>query len=135
MNRGNIIPYLINEEKETRLWETGIFVFDSSSLLDFYFLPKITREKIYEEIFANLVDRLWIPFQVEYEFLKNRTGVIPKLVIDKYAPLKEKIISIRKAFLKEIHKRVDEISRETIKDDKHPHIEQIEIEEISQFEE
>lgn len=130
MNKDNIKPYIIDEEKEQRLWETAVFVFDSSALLDFYFLPKKTREKIYEEIFTNLVDRLWLPFHVEYEFLKNREGVIPKPVKEKYEPLKEKINAIRNSLAKEIKKRVDEISRETIKDDKHPHIEQTEINKI-----
>lgn len=130
MNKNNIKPYIIDAEKEKRLWDTAVFVFDSSALLDFYFLPKNTREKIYKEIFANLSERLWIPFHVEYEFLKNREGVIPKPVKEKYEPLKEKVIEIRKSLAKEIQKRVDEISRETIKDDKHPHIEQTEIEKI-----
>ncbi|MFZ2285079.1 MAG: PIN-like domain-containing protein [Lutibacter sp.] len=130
MNKDNIKPYIIDAEKEKRLWYTAVFVFDSSALLDFYFLPMKTREKIYEEIFSNLVDRLWIPFHVEYEFLKNREGVIPKPVKEKYEPLKDKIIQIRKSLAIEIQKRVDEISRETIKDDKHPHIEQIEVDKI-----
>lgn len=130
MKKDNIKPYQIDEEKEKRLWDYAIFVFDSSALLDFYFLPKKTRTKIYEEIFSNLADRLWIPFHVEYEFLKNREKIIPKPVKEKYEPLKNKILEIRKSLSKEIQKRVDEISRETIKDDKHPHIEQIEIEKI-----
>jgi hypothetical protein len=138
MNKDNRKPYIIDTEKEKRLWDTAVFVFDSSALLDFYFLPRNTRKKIYDEIFSKLIDRLWIPFHVEYEFLKNREGVIPKPVKEKYEPLKNKIIGIRKSLSKEIQKKVDEISRETIKDDKHPHIEQIEIEklilEIEKFE-
>lgn len=138
MNKDNIKPYKIDEEKEKRLWGTAIFVFDSSALLDFYFLPKKTREKIYGEIFSNLNDRLWLPFHVEYEFLKNRESVITKPVREKYEPLKEKIKAIRNSLSKEIKKKVDEISRETINDDKHPHIEQDEIEkfksEIEKFE-
>jgi phage FluMu protein Com len=130
MKKNNIKLYHIDEEKEKRLWDNAIFVFDSSALLDFYFLPQKTREKIYKEIFSNLVDRLWIPFHVEYEFLKNREKIIPKPVKEKYEPLKNKIFEIRKSLSQEIKKRVDEISRETIKDDKHPHIEQIEIEKI-----
>lgn len=130
MNIDNIKPYLIDAEKEKRLWANAIFVFDSSALLDFYFLPKNTRQKIYNEIFSKLPQRLWIPFHVEFEFLKNREGVIPKPVKEKYEPLKEKIYDIRKSLSKEIQKRIDEISRETIKDDKHPYIEQTEIEKI-----
>lgn len=130
MNKEHIVPYLLDDEKEQRLWGDAIFCFDSSALLDFYFLPKITRQKIYTEIFSNLPERLWIPFHVEFEFLKNREGVIPKPVKEKYEPLKEKVNNIRIALSKEIQKRIDEISRETIKDDKHPYIEQTEIQKI-----
>lgn len=130
MNKDNIKPYVIDADKEERLWNTSVFVFDSSALLDFYFLPKKTREKIYLEVFNNLAERLWIPFHVEYEFLKNRDSIIPKPVKEKYDPLKGKILDIRKSLGTEIQKRVDEISRETKKDDKHPYIEQIEIDKI-----
>lgn len=130
MNKDNIKPYLLDAEKEQRLWDKSIFVFDSSALLDFYFLPKKTRQKIYTEIFSNLPERLWIPFHVEFEFLKNRESIIPKPAKEKYEPLKDKISNIRKSLSKEIQKRIDEISRETIKDDKHPHIEQSEIAKI-----
>lgn len=130
MNIENIKPYILDAEKEKRLWDTAIFVFDSSTLLDFYFLPKKTREKIYTEVFTNLVNRLWIPFHVEFEFLKNRESVILKPVKEKYEPLRNKITQIRASLAKEIQKRVDDISRETIKDDKHPYIEQTEIDKI-----
>lgn len=130
MNKDHIKQYLLDPDKEKRLWANAIFVFDSSALLDFYFLPKNTRQKIYIEIFSNLSQRLWMPFHVEFEFLKNREGIISKPVKEKYEPLKEKINSLRISLSKEIQKRIDEISRETIKDDKHPYIEQTEINKI-----
>lgn len=130
MNKDNIKPYLLDEEKEKRLWNDAVFAFDSSALLDFYFLPQKTRQKIYDEIFSSLPKRLWLPHHVEYEFLKNREGIIPKPVKEKYEPLKEKINNIRTSLSKEIQKRIDEISRETKKDNKHPYIEQTEIEKL-----
>lgn len=133
MNKDHIKPYLLDAEKEKRLWQNAIFCFDSSALLDFYFLPKKTRKKIYTEIFSKLPERLWVPFHVEFEFLKNREGIIPKPVKEKYEPLKEKINSIRTSLTKDIQKRIDEISRETIKDDKHPYLEQAEIKKIKEI--
>ncbi len=128
MKRENIYPYEMSEEKEKRLWDTAIFVFDSSALLDFYFLPTQTRQNIYIKVFKELTDRLWIPNHVEYEFLKNRESSIGNPISEKYTPLRTKIQNLEQSFLSEIFKRIEEISRETAKDDKHPHIEQSEIE-------
>ena len=127
MKKENIDPYFMNPEKEKRLWETTIFVFDSSAILDFYFLPNQTRDKIYKEVFKELSERLWIPSHVEFEFLKNREKVIGKPILENYDPLKSKIQNLGKSFSSDIHKRIEEISRETIKDDKHPNIDQTEI--------
>ena len=135
MKKENIDPYLMNPEKEKRLWETAIFVFDSSAILDFYFLPNQTRDKIYKEVFKELPDRLWIPSHVEFEFLKNREKIIGKPISEKYDPLKTKLKSLGKSFASDIHKRIEEISRETIKDDKHPHIDQTEIDLIKSLSE
>lgn len=130
MNAEKIKLYKIDDEKETRLWKTAIFVFDSSSLLDFYFLPKKNRENVYAETFTHLTNRLWIPSHVEYEFLKNRDNVITKPIADKYHPLRDNIAKIKSSFTREIQKPIDEISRGTIKDDKHPYLDQDNINEI-----
>lgn len=130
MDEDKIKLYQIDKEKEIRLWETAIFVFDSSSLLDFYYLPKKTRENIYSETFPHLENRLWIPAHVEYEFLKNREKIIPKPISERYKDLRDEICKVKLMFTKEIQKRVDDISRQTVKDDKHPYIEQTHILEI-----
>jgi hypothetical protein len=127
IKKENIAPYFMSSDKEKRLWETAIFVFDSSAILDFYFLPNQTRDKIYIEVFKALPQRLWIPSHVEFEYLKNREKIIGKPISEKYNPLKSKIRDLGKSFNSDIHKRIEEISRETIKDDKHPHIDQTEI--------
>jgi len=124
MDRNSIKQYRIDEEKEAYLWENADFVFDSSSLLDLYFSPKASREKISEEIFKKLSERLWLPSHVQFEYLKNREKTIKKPIKEKYEPLKKKIQKIGSTTITEIYKRVDEIIRETVKDDKHPHIEQ-----------
>lgn len=130
MNIENIQLYQLNDEKEDRLWKTAIFIFDSSALLDLYYLPKKTRQKIYTETFTHLSKRLWVPAHVEYEFLKNRENIITKPISEKYAPIKTQLNAINPMFIKEIQKRIEDISRQTLKDDKHPHIEQNHIEEI-----
>lgn len=124
MDRNAIKPYRLTDEKEVILWKDAIIVFDSSALLDLYFSPKSERIKINKEIFEKLKDRLWIPNHVQYEYLKNRERIIKKPITEKYDPLKIKIenLSINKKH--DITKRIDEIIRETINGDKHPHLEQ-----------
>lgn len=114
----------MSEEKETILWKDAIIIFDSSALLDLYFLPKSAREKISKEIFEQLIDRLWLPFHVQFEYLKNREKTIKKPISEKYDPIKKKIQKISSTTKDEVLKRVEEIIRETKKDDKHPHINQ-----------
>lgn len=124
MDRNSIKQYRIDEEKESFLWENADFVFDSSALLDLYFTPKKSREKISEEIFKKLTDRLWLPSHVQFEYLKNREKTIKKPIIDKYEPLKKKIDKIGINSISEISKNLEAIIRETEKDDKHPHLKQ-----------
>lgn len=130
MNRDSIKQYRIDEEKESFLWENADFVFDSSSLLDLYFTPKSSREKISEEIFKKLSERLWLPAHVQFEYLKNREKTIKKPITEKYEPLKKKIQKIGTTATSEISKRLEEIIRETEKDDKHPHIGQSALEDF-----
>ena len=40
MDRNVIKQFRIDKEKESILWDNAIIVFDSSALLDLYFLPK-----------------------------------------------------------------------------------------------
>ncbi|KOS05304.1 hypothetical protein AM493_04105 [Flavobacterium akiainvivens] len=118
MNIENIQLYQLNDEKEDRLWKTAIFIFDSSALLDFYYLPKKTRQKIYTETFTHLSNRLWVPAHVEFEFLKNRENIISKPISERYDPLKTQVGNIKPMFSKEVQKRIEDIARETVKDDK-----------------
>jgi len=127
MNKESINHYRISESKEEYLWKNAIIVFDSSALLDLYFLPKTARKKIENEIYKKLIDRLWLPNHVQYEYLKNREKIIKKPVIERYEPLRKKVQKISEAIKIEIQVRVDEIVRETKMDDKHPHLSQTHI--------
>lgn len=124
MDRNTIKPYRLTEEKEAKLWKDAIIVFDSSALLDLYYSPKSEREKIDNEIFTKLKDRLWLPNHVQFEYLKNRENIIKKPITEKYDPLKKKIETLTTNRKSEIPKRIEEIIRETIKGDKHPHLKQ-----------
>lgn len=127
MNREKLEPYILSDNKEEKLWTESIIVFDSSALLDFYFLPKVSRIKIYSEIFEKLPNRLWLPSHVEYEYLKNRESSITKPIIEKYKPLKDKVKKFDSVTKSDLLKKIEEISRESSKKDKHPYIEQNEI--------
>ncbi|WP_394420307.1 hypothetical protein [Tenacibaculum mesophilum] len=60
----NFEIYELSEDKEKEMWQNSTIIFDSSALLDFYFLPKKTREKIFTDLFSDkLNDRLWSPAQ------------------------------------------------------------------------
>ena len=126
----NFELYEMSEEREKRLWNESIIVFDSSALLDLYFLPKQTREKVFDNLFANKLDgRLWIPFHVSYEYYKNRNNVIHKPIAENCKPLKDiNLKAIRKS-IKGIEDKVLDIKNKTKKEDKYPHLEQGKIDE------
>lgn len=130
MNRDIINSYLLTVDREEFLWGKAIFVFDSSALLDIYLLPKAARNKMYKEIFENLQDRLWIPSHVQYEYLKNRESCIVKPISEKYDPLKQKVKKINSIVKSELLKKIEEISRDSQKESKHPYIEQTGINEL-----
>jgi hypothetical protein len=69
--------YKRTEEELSKLWEEGIFVFDTNMLLNIYRYTQKTRER-YFEILDLLKKRgqIWIPHQVAYEYQANRIDVM-----------------------------------------------------------
>lgn len=65
--------YTIEEYKN--VWENGLIVVDTNVLLNLYRYSDDTRKKMLD-IFEQLKKRLWIPYQVGYEFYKNKDNVI-----------------------------------------------------------
>lgn len=65
--------YTIEEYKN--VWENGLIVVDTNVLLNLYQYSDDTRKKMLD-IFEQLKKRLWIPYQVGYEFYKNKDNVI-----------------------------------------------------------
>jgi len=111
--------YRLKQEQETEMWEKAIFVFDSSSLLNFYKFSKNTREVIYSSILPALKDRLWIAQQTEFEFLKNRDRVLhnPEQL---YKELKESNYPTK--HFKSFKNQYNQLKARTSKDISHPYI-------------
>lgn len=62
-------------DEKKQLWDNGLVVFDTNVLLDLYRYSAETRDSLFG-IFERLQDKVWIPYQVAYEFMKNRCKVI-----------------------------------------------------------
>lgn len=69
--------YRPTEEEFEKLWHDCIFAFDANVLLDVYRLSPESRDRLLEVMEA-FSDRIWIPYQVGYEFHKDRWDVIRK---------------------------------------------------------
>jgi hypothetical protein len=67
------------QEELSRLWKEGIFVVDTNMLLNVYRYSPETRER-YLETLSRLKSRLWIPYQVAYEYQDRRAVVIREQV-------------------------------------------------------
>lgn len=76
-------PSVINEVEKNRLWESGIIVFDTCALLDFYYMTPDTQ-RIMADILIYLSDHIWLPAQVVYEYQKNRKSAMQKPKTEKY---------------------------------------------------
>lgn len=67
--------YRPTEEEFAQLWASALIVPDTNILLTLYRLSESTRGKLLQ-ILEELKDRLFVPYQVAFEFQKNRIGVI-----------------------------------------------------------
>lgn len=76
-------PSSIDKVAEETLWQSAVIVFDTSALLDFYYMAT-TYQEIMSDILEYLSDRIWIPAQVMYEYGKNRLSAMRKPVAEKY---------------------------------------------------
>ena len=110
----------LSAEKEKELWKDSIIVFDTSALIDFYYYPKETREEIFTKIFPKFKDRLWIPYHVQFEYLKNRKGIIEKPITESYKPIKEEKLKELILAKTKILKISEQIKKDTLKPEKHP---------------
>lgn len=87
----NKLPfYILNPDKEKELFDNSIIIFDTSSLLDFYFFTDENIHELEEKLFKQIKARLYLTFQSHFEFLKNKDKVKLK-PIDSYNSLINKI--------------------------------------------
>ena len=120
------------------LYKNAWIVFDSSALLDMYNYPNYTRLPLFTEIMDKFPGRLWIPAQVEFEFLKNKEKVKSKPVVEYEQLVKRVGTSKEGGYIDGIRKEIGDIRKlnysnilgyvktlreKTKKPDKHPHIE------------
>lgn len=79
-----------NNEK-LELWKKAVFVFDTNVLLNLYRYSAKTRNSLLAA-FENFKDRVWIPYQVAYEYMNKRCDVIYETV-QRYDQFKKEIDS------------------------------------------
>lgn len=78
-------------KEKQELWGKAIFVFDTNVLLNLYRYSAKTRNSLLEA-FESLKDRVWIPYQVAYEYMRRRSEVIYETV-QRYDQFKKDIDS------------------------------------------
>lgn len=101
-----------------KLWEEAHFVFDANTLLNLYMYSQDTVDD-YWKVLNCIEDRIWIPYQVGYEFNKNR----PSRIRDQQVLFEKTIES-----LKSISKQAEESIEDTFNNTReHPSIEETEI--------
>ena len=85
--RNAISEYIgMTDEEKSELWEECTFVFDTNILLNLYRYTKKTRDSLLKSM-SNLQGRVWMPYQVAYEFMKDRADVVFE-TINNYDELK-----------------------------------------------
>lgn len=128
--------YYLNDEMKEKLLKEAIIVFDTSALLDLYNYSEETQNEIISVVFSNLGNRLWIPSQVKFEFLKNR-GLVREKPILTYKNLlkqqgkgdgghllkiKEGVDNKKKELTKEIKNQLKTLQEKTRDSKKHPYV-------------
>lgn len=67
----------LTQEDYKKLFEEGLFVFDTNVLLDLYRLPNEAKEDLLLILESKeLKNRVWLPFQAQLEYIYNKNGVI-----------------------------------------------------------
>ncbi|MEN5305384.1 PIN domain-containing protein [Pseudomonas sp. TWI628] len=64
-----------DDQAKQKLWDDCIFVFDTNVLTSLYKRSDEAREALLK-IIETLGERVWIPHQVIYEFLRNRPSIV-----------------------------------------------------------
>lgn len=129
--------YYLDSDKVQQILKSGIIVFDTSALLDLYYYSFDTQNEIFRNVFKYLSNRLWIPSQVYFEYLKNRKKVSEK-PISSYKSLitrkdknddggqvdaiVEKASLLLSKNILEIKNQLKTLKEQTINEEKHPYL-------------
>lgn len=70
--------YYLTDDIITNMIDNALIVFDTSALLELYCYSDATQEQITATVFDFLLGRLWMPAQVQFEYLKNKGKVASK---------------------------------------------------------
>jgi len=130
MNRQTFNIYQLTDQREKNLWSECVFIFDTSALLDLYFYPETTRQEIYNDILEKIKDRLWLPNHVQFEYLKNREGLIRKPIVENYTPLIDTLLKPISDSINQTQRNLQNLKQRTKNKDKHPFIDSSQIEEF-----
>ena len=65
----------LDKEEKEKLWKQSTFIFDTNVFLNLYRYSPKTREQLLNA-FEQLKERIWMPYQVAYEFSKDRYEII-----------------------------------------------------------
>ncbi len=127
--------YYLNDEEILEIAKHGIVVFDTSALLALYYYSDNARKEIYKKLMKRFKERLWIPAQVYFEYMKNKDKVLHKPE-DSYRALlnnsnkgeaniiriEEIIGNIKQKNLKDIRGQLGTLIERTKNADKHPFV-------------
>lgn len=96
-----IKEYLTLSTKEkNKIWENATFVFDTNIFLNLYRYTENTRKALLDSI-KKIKEKIWIPYQVAYEFMKDRPAVIFETVC-RY----DELIDKGNRFIEEVQKNL-----------------------------
>lgn len=100
-------------EEKKALWQNAVFVFDTNVLLNMYRFSKKTRDALISSM-RKKKDRIWIPYQVAYEFMDNRYEVIFESV-KRYEDLRNEADAFIKHCIQQLRKKSSDTEVEQLR--------------------
>jgi len=83
------------KEEFAKLWGESVFAFDANVLLGLYRSTSETQQ-VFFTVFDKIADRMFLPNQAAFEYLKNRLGVI-SIRSDQYGKIKSESEKLAKS--------------------------------------
>ena len=72
--------YKPTQDEFTNLFNSAIIVFDTNALLQVYRYSEEARDDFFSTL-KRLSDQLWMPYQVGYEYQRNRPGTVIEQIV------------------------------------------------------